>query len=268
MIVLFTDFGSDGPYLGQVEAKIAQINPVCRVINLQSDAPRQDPYRSAYLLAALAREIPEGAVILGVVDPGVGGERRPVVLEADGRWFVGPDNGLFNTVAVHAVAARWFEIDWRPGQLSASFHGRDLFAPIAARLAAGTLDFERRPYAGPDLARWQADLAEIVYIDHYGNAMSGLRYRPELRGAVLCVGGEELSEGRTFSSVPAGTPFWYCNSIGLVEVAVNCGRADTGLGLRLGSPLAWRVGTTAEGEESSTEHSMSPAREGDRSRDG
>ena len=93
------------------------------------------PRLAAYLLAALAVEFPKGSVFLCVVDPGVGGDRLPVVLEADGRWFVGPDNGLLNTVAAQSEHVVWRIITWRPELLSASFHGRDLFAPIAANIA-------------------------------------------------------------------------------------------------------------------------------------
>jgi len=104
MILLFTDFGSTGPYLGQMEAVLRIHAPGVDVIDLLNDAPPGEPRLAAYLLAALAKHFPAGSIFLSVVDPGVGGERLPVVLEADGRWFVGPDNGLLNTVAVHAAS--------------------------------------------------------------------------------------------------------------------------------------------------------------------
>ncbi|MHA1114521.1 MAG: SAM-dependent chlorinase/fluorinase, partial [Alphaproteobacteria bacterium] len=130
MIALFTDFGAAGPYTGQVKAVLAQDAPGVPVIDLIADAPACDPRAGAYLLAALAPEFPPGTVFLCVVDPGVGGPRAPLIVEADGRRFVGPDNGLFEI-----VTARHRRIDWRPARLSTSFHGRDLFAPVAARLA-------------------------------------------------------------------------------------------------------------------------------------
>lgn len=234
MILLFTDFGADGPYLGQMEAVLRQYAPCTEIINLVSNAPTGDPCRSAYLLAALCRYFPVGCVFLCVVDPGVGGDRLPVVLYADGRWFVGPDNGLFNTVAQHSLSAAWRIIEWRPENLSASFHGRDLFAPIAARISAGDFAWTSRDYAGPELSAWQADLAEIVYFDHYGNAITGMRYVPELGGLSISLNGQCIAQAKTFCSVPKGAVFWYCNSIGLVEIAVNQGRADQSLGLELG----------------------------------
>jgi S-adenosylmethionine hydrolase len=239
MILLFTDFGAQGPYLGQMEAALRRQAPGVEVVNLLSDAPMGDPRRSAYLLAALCREFPEGSVFLAVVDPGVGGERLPVALRADGRWFVGPDNGLFNTVALHASSAEWRRIDWRPERLSLSFHGRDLFAPVAARIAQGDLGWESAPHPGPDLSLWPDDLPEIIYLDHYGNALAGLRYRADLDGLVLKAGGRRIPQAGTFCAVAEGTAFWYRNSMDLVEIAVNRGRADAALGLALGAAVGF-----------------------------
>lgn len=239
LILLFTDFGAEGPYLGQMEAVLHQSAPGCVPIKLVSDAPVADPRRGSYLLAALANQFPTNSVFLAVVDPGVGGERLPVVLEADGRWFVGPDNGLLNTAASWAVERKWRVIEWRPQRCSASFHGRDLFAPIAAKLASGDRCWAHREYAGPDLAGWPAAMPEIVYIDRYGNAITGIRYGEYCDGRMLTVHGHRLGQARTFSAVEVGTAFWYCNSMGLVEVAVNQGRAATQLALEIGDPVAW-----------------------------
>ncbi len=240
MLVMFTDFGCHGPYLGQMEAVLRRRAPGIDVIDLLNDAPRTDPRHSAYLLAALARWWPPGTVFLCVVDPGVGGERRAVALEADGKWFVGPDNGLFNTVAVQCIShVDWHEIVWRPPRLSASFHGRDLFAPVAAALATGKGAGLLRPCDAPDLTGWPADLAEIIYLDHYGNAITGLSFRHDWQGRHLQVAGRTIPPARTFSDVAEGEAFWYENSMGLVEIAVNRGSAAAALGLTVGTPVAW-----------------------------
>ena len=176
MIALFTDFGLHGPYTGQMKAVLHHMAPGVPVIDLFADAPTGNPTAAAYLLGAYAEWFRSGTVFLCVVDPGVGGERPPLVVEADGRWYVGPGNGLFELVQRRASAVRRWDITWQPGSLSASFHGRDLFAPVAAMLARGdppagtprSDESDRRP-------DWPDDLAEIVYIDHYGNAMTGLR---------------------------------------------------------------------------------------------
>ena len=132
MIVLCTDFGLEGPYTGQVKAVLARAAPAVPVIDLFADLPPFRPQAAAYLLAAYGLVLVAGDVIVAVVDPGVGGARAALALEADGRWYVGPDNGIFELVLRRAHAARSWRIDWRPTALSATFHGRDLFAPVAA----------------------------------------------------------------------------------------------------------------------------------------
>ena len=239
MIVLFTDFGLAGPYTGQVIAVLQREAPSVPVISLFADAPAGAPKPSAYLLAAYAAWFPAGTVLLCVVDPGVGGERRALIAEADGRFYVGPDNGLFEIVLRRAAAAQCWEITWRPKSLSASFHGRDLFAPVAARLARGEPPSALAQTAVPErFAGWPDDLAEIVYIDHYGNAMTGLRGEAVAATASLACAGRAIAHARTFSAVPPGAPFWYVNSNGLVEIAVNGGRADRLMGLSVGSKVA------------------------------
>jgi S-adenosyl-L-methionine hydrolase (adenosine-forming) len=238
MIALFTDFGLAGPYTGQLKAVLALAAPGVPVIDLFADLPAGRPKPAAYLLPAYANWFPPGTVVLAVVDPGVGSARRAVVVAADGRFYVGPDNGLFELLVRRAAAAQTWEIAWRPPALSASFHGRDLFAPVAARIAV----------AGPDPAMlcagalsrmpdWPDDLAEIVYIDHFGNAMTGLRGAALPVSARLAAGDRFVTRARTFSAVPEGAAFWYENSNGLAEIAVNSGRADAALGLAPGSPV-------------------------------
>ena len=129
-----------------------------------------------------------------------------------------------------------WRVDWRPSHLSDSFHGRDLFAPVAAAVCNGQ-PLALSPLSATALCGhdWPDDLPEIVYIDHYGNAFTGIRGASIPRDARLQAGGVSLGYARTFCSVARGTPFWYVNSQGLVEVAVSEGRADRQLGLGLGS---------------------------------
>jgi hypothetical protein len=239
MIVLVTDFGLEGPYTGQMKAVLNREAPGVPVIDLFADAPSRNPRAAAYLLAAYAAWFPPGVVFLAVVDPGVGGARAPLILEADQRFYVGPDNGLLEIAARRAASAQFREIAWRPEALSASFHGRDLFAPVAARLALGDEPLSRpvaRPQGGHP--EWPDDLAEIVYVDVYGNAMTGLRAAFIAPGASLEIGGSKLANAATFSAVPPGAGFWYANSNGLAEIAINGGRADAALGIGVGSVVA------------------------------
>lgn len=241
MIALFTDFGLAGPYTGQVKAVLARLAPAVPVIDLLADAPTFRPQFAAYLLPAYLSPFRPGDVVVAVVDPGVGGPRRPVVVEADGLWLTGPDNGLFELLLRRAASWRAWVVEWRPDALSATFHGRDLFAPVAARLALG----EAPPGARAEPLRfpeWPDDLPAIVYVDHYGNAMTGLRAAAIAEGTTLEVAGEHIDRARTFADVAPGRPLWYENSNGLAEIAVNGGRAADRFGLRPGSPI--EVATT------------------------
>ncbi len=236
MIFLATDFGLEGPYVGQVKAVLARSAPAVTVIDLVADLPAFHPKPAAYLLAAYAHVLEPGDVLLAVVDPGVGGDRRPMAMRADGRWFVGPDNGLFDLIRRRAADVACEAVTSRPERLSASFHGRDLFAPVASRLAAG-LAVEGEPFS-PIATGWPDDLAEIVYVDGYGNGMSGLRASVMAEGAEIVLAGERLSRARTFSDRPQGSAFWYENANGLVEIAVNGGSAAARFGLEPGTALA------------------------------
>lgn len=237
MIYLFTDFGWSGPYVGEMKAVIARAMPSVSIIDLMHDAPMFAPQASAYLLAALSKRFVTGGICLGVVDPGVGNPaRRVLLLEADGIRYVGPDNGLFAVVAQRAKTLSCHEILWRPENVSVSFHGRDLFAPVVTSLYMGQ-QLESRSLSSADIvgAEMPTSLAKIIYVDHYGNAITGLDTEDLPSGAGLMVAGQRIEQARTFSSVAQGQLFWYINSMGLVEIAANCASAASKLGLTVGS---------------------------------
>lgn len=246
MIVTFTDFGIEGPYLGQMRAALYLAAPAVPVIDLMVDVPAFDVLSAAYLLPAVMKPLAAGTVCLAVVDPGVGGDRLPVILRADEHWFVGPDNGLFELLARRATEpAEWWEITYLPETLSASFHGRDLFAPVAAMIAvhgrervgaiARPVQPDRHPYAA-----WPDDLAQVIYIDGYGNCMLGARWESVGPDSEICVGPDRIVYARTFSDVPMGCSFCFENALGLAEIAVNNGNAAELLGLRIGSQVSVR----------------------------
>ena len=238
MIVLFTDFGETGPYAGQIKAVLARDAPGVDVVDLQHDAPAFQAKPSAYLLASLIDVFPTETVFLCVVDPGVGGDREAIIVKADGRWFVGPDNGLLQITLQHANSSAAWNIVWRPERLSASFHGRDLFAPVAAMLATGKMPpGDQISVTSLHPTDWPEDLAEIIYVDNFGNAMTGLRARGLGMKNRLEAGGHMMDRFHTFYDLPGGASFWYENSSGLAEIAVNQGRADKLLGLAIGDPV-------------------------------
>ncbi|ADJ28963.1 SAM hydrolase/SAM-dependent halogenase family protein [Nitrosococcus watsonii] len=242
MIGLFTDFGVLGPYLGQVRIVLQQQAPNIPVVNLMADAPRFSPHASAHLLAALGQHLPAGIVVFAVVDPGVGSsDREPVIVCADDRWYVGPGNGLFDVVMGRSVTAALWRITWRPPSLSATFHGRDLFAPVAARLAKAENPLDKELLG----QRWDkavvtedpGNLEEIIYIDHYGNAMTGICGTKFRQGQLQLPSGDLVSAAQTFSDVDLGEAFWYVNSLGLIEIAVNQGCAAEFFKLDVGVPV-------------------------------
>ncbi len=238
MILLFTDFGLEGPYTGQVKAVLWRDAATVPVFDLFADAPAQRPQEAAYLLAAYAPAFPPGSVFLCVIDPGVGTSRPAEAHRIDGRWFVGPGNGLFEPLLRRGGAVESFAIAVS-SPVSASFHGRDLFAPVAARLAAGAAPSEARivPAAPARQPGWPDDLAKIAYVDRYGNGMTGLRAATLSARATLAVAGRRFARARTFGEVPIGTAFWYENANGLAEIAVNQGRADALPGMAVGAPV-------------------------------
>jgi S-adenosylmethionine hydrolase len=233
MLVLFTDFGLQGPYIGQVNAVLQQHAPGVPVINLFSDLPPFDIKGAAYLLPAYAQGFPPGTVFVCVVDPGVGGARAGVVVQADDRWYVGPNEGLFALLARRARAIQCWRLPAPAASASASFHGRDVFAPVAARLVCDPrCAGEELAPAKLDKPDWPDDLHRVVYIDRFGNAITGVRSTTVEPGTVFSVNGLTLRHACTFSDVKKGEAFWYENSSGLVEFAVNRGRADAVLGLQ------------------------------------
>lgn len=234
MILSFTDFGPTGPYIAQMQAVIRRIAPSIPFIDLLNDAPMCNPRASAYLLAALVPQFPKASVFLGVVDPGVGTERQAVVMTAGDQWFVGPDNGLFEIVARRAGHAHWWQIGADADNLSASFHGRDLFAPTAARIVTGQgHDGEPTTAVAVD---WPDDLAEVIYVDHYGNVITGLRAKGVERDSLVSIGGHSFAFAETFGRAEGG--FWYENSIGLIEIALPGGRATDKFSLTIGDPVS------------------------------
>jgi S-adenosylmethionine hydrolase len=239
MIILFTDYGLQGPYTGQVQAVLCQRAASAGIVNLMADAPRHNPRAAAYLLAALIADFPPQTVFFAVVDPGVGSfTDEPVVLKIDGRWFVGPDNGLFDIVARRGREMEAWRITWRPEALSHTFHGRDIYAPVCAMIANQHMP-PGEVFSWTDRHGWPDDLNEIIYIDHFGNAMTGLRATLLPRSTLITLNGEAIVNARTFSEVKPGSLFWFENSSGLIEIAVNQGNAAQKLGIRIGNRLSF-----------------------------
>jgi len=214
--------------------------PTVPVVHLMHDVPAFNVKAGAYLLHSFTNDIRGDVVFCCVVDPGVGGQRLPIVVKVDDRLFVGPDNGLFEIICRHASKpVDVWEILWQPEKLSSSFHGRDIFAVIAGRLSMG-LDINDTPDFKPMLTGltrfldWPENLFEVIYIDGFGNVMLGIVARSIQNINVLKVKDTEIKFARTFSDVSFGELFWYENAYGLVEIAVNGAAAVDILGVSIG----------------------------------
>jgi S-adenosyl-L-methionine hydrolase (adenosine-forming) len=235
MIVLFTDFGMHDPYVGQVKARLAEIAPDQQVVDLLHQAPDYNSHAGAHLIAAFAPTFPPGAVFMCVVDPGVGTARDGVVVMAGGRWYVGPDNGLLSVVAARSSETQLWRIVWQPEAVAATFHGRDIFAVIAALIAKGEFPADKLEGKTKFHVEFDAeDLPRIIYIDHFGNAWSGVRGKGVPLATRIVVRKGEFQHAVTFGAVGKGEGFWFVNSVGLLELAINRGNAAEQLGLKVG----------------------------------
>src|SRR5437870_9744709 len=221
LITLLTDFGTRDPFVGVMKGVILSLCPAARLVDLTHEIAPGDIAAGALALRWAVEYFPPGTVHLAVVDPGVGSERRPLVLRAAEAFYVGPDNGLLWPAAALDADPQVWEIDlsrWdRP--VSATFHGRDVFAPAAARLAAGELpaafcrparDAVRRGWPAPaphgDMVR-----GAVIYVDRFGNGITNLAPAdlspPGSEGWRFRVAGREIrGPSPAYSAVPGGEP--------------------------------------------------------------
>jgi S-adenosylmethionine hydrolase len=222
--------------VGQIKARLAEHAPAQPVIDLLHEVPDYNAHAGAHLLAAFAAGFPSGSVFLAVVDPGVGTPRDAVVAMAGGRWFVGPDNGLLSVVSARHPDTRLWRITWQPEGLSSTFHGRDLFALIAADIARGEFPADKvSPVAQLNVEFDAGDLARVIFVDHYGNAWTGVRSVPQ--DARVSAAGRLFKHSESFGFAGKGEGFWFNNSIGLLELAVNRGSAAATFELKVGDPV-------------------------------
>ncbi|UCD05002.1 MAG: SAM-dependent chlorinase/fluorinase [candidate division WOR-3 bacterium] len=179
VITFLSDFGTDDWFVAAVKGEILKINPCVRIVDITHDIKPYDVRGAAFVLFAVFRNFPKGSIHLAVVDPGVGGDRKPIIVRSQGQFFVGPDNGIFSRV--YDASSMVYEIKVN-SSASATFHARDIFGPTAARLSGGTslsrLGKIHREYvvhetAGPT-RRKNVIFGEIAYVDHFGNCITNI----------------------------------------------------------------------------------------------
>ncbi|MFI5273221.1 MAG: S-adenosyl-l-methionine hydroxide adenosyltransferase family protein [Ktedonobacterales bacterium] len=255
-IALLTDFGTADAYPGVMCGIMLGIAPTVPTVTLTHEIPPQDVVSAAWVLHTAWRSFPAGSVFLCVVDPGVGGTRRPIALAAGGCFFVGPDNGLFSFVLAGAAARAAVVLDnprYRLPHVSATFHGRDVFAPAAAHLAVGVpLATLGTPLAPHSLLRlplsapqWEDDtlVGHVVHVDHFGNLITDIA--GSLAAALLntpCVtlrldDTPIAARAETFAAAPTGTPVALLDSSGHLAVALRDGSAAAALSAGRGASL-------------------------------
>jgi len=244
IITLTTDFGLSDPYVGSMKGVMLTINPRCRVVDITHQVGPQDVLAGCFALLASYRVFPPGTIHLAVVDPGVGTDRRPILVRAGNYFFIGPDNGIFSFILASGDGIAAYAITepayWLP-DASRTFHGRDIFAPVAAHLAGGVSpprfgppvhDYIIRALPEPKTLGSGQAAGEVIHIDHFGNLITNIprslvhriaengSLQAEIRGVLMtgmlpaygCADEDEL--------------FCLIGSSGLLEIALKNGSAQ------------------------------------------
>src|SRR5574337_781164 len=256
VITLLTDFGLSDPFVGMMKGVILGINPSAVLVDLCHTGKAYDPSGAAFLLITAYRYFPEGTIHIAVVDPGVGGPRRPILVACDGHLFVGPDNGLLAPLAERAgskvraiTAARYF---LQP--VSATFHGRDIFAPVAAHLSLGVEpaefgepidDYVRLALPRPAMSGDLLIRGEILHIDRFGNLVTNiaradlecLATGDPLAACVAHAAGQEIPVVDYYGQVAPGASGAGIGSAEYLEIFVNQGDASRFLGIGRGAEV-------------------------------
>jgi S-adenosylmethionine hydrolase len=252
IVTLTTDFGQSDSYVGAMKGVILGLCPEATLVDICHEIHPQAVGQAAYVLSTAIPYFPPGTVHLVVVDPGVGSQRRPIVVQTERTLYVAPDNGVLSLglrqdparLAIHLT-----EQAYRLSRISATFHGRDIFAPAAAHLACGTAPSQMgTPIPPSDLRTLptiepqpQADgtwLGEILHIDRFGNLITNFQVREPQVPIALMVAEQRIEKlSRAFADVAAGELVAYVGSSGYLEIAVREGNAARSLGLSVGEPV-------------------------------
>jgi S-adenosylmethionine hydrolase len=252
IITLLTDFGSHDYFVGAMKGAILSINPGVTIVDITHEISPQDIRAGAFNLLATYKDFPAGTIHVGVVDPGVGSARRGIVISCADQFFVGPDNGLFSWICKREGNFRARELSnerFFRHPASTTFHGRDIFAPVAAALSNGAAEEELGPLIGDMIQleslatrRSEGGLIEgaIIHIDRFGNCITNLTREHFGPGARLIINNREISAFRTFfaeGEVEKNELFCIFGSAGFLEIAARNSSAAKILELRSGDPL-------------------------------
>ncbi len=254
-IAFLTDFGTDDWFVGAMKGVALGIAPKAQVVDITHHVEPGDIRSASFVLKSCHRFFPAETVFVVVVDPGVGGNRRVLAVRADNRYYVGPDNGVLSQALEDAEDVSVWNItndQFYRRPLSATFHGRDIFTPVGAHLAAGASveamgsacdDYIRIPL--PDPINENGNISgQIIYIDHFGNAFTNITSdylkRGRARSMYLPKNDQELPLGKFYTEVDDYESLCLINSEGYLEVAVNKGNAAKKIGIEIGDPVVLR----------------------------
>jgi hypothetical protein len=254
LITLLTDFGVGSPYVAQMKGVILGLNPQANVIDVTHAIPPQDISQGAWALLDVAESFPLGSIHVAVVDPGVGGARQVVYAEIAERHYIAPDNGLLSRLAVRATPSRIVALTeprfWR-ASVSATFHGRDIMAPVAAHLSLGLEPDQLGPRLAElrQLPRAEVNIlanrieGSIRSIDSFGNLVTDVTAEAlqgvptDERATIVCDEHETQGIFRTYEDQPAMTLMALVGSSGFLELAIVGDSAALMLGVRVGTPV-------------------------------
>lgn len=262
IIALLTDFGLRDPYVALMKAVIYRINPSARVIDLAHELPSFSIDIAAYMLLVSYRYFPRNTIFVVVVDPGVGSSRRAIIVKSRNYIFVGPDNGVLYPAIIDDGVVEIINITNEKFFLkpvSNTFHGRDIFAPVAAYISLG-VDYRvlGEKLSLDEIVEYELKLqsfkpsicGEVIYIDKFGNVVLNISYpdfnlSEHFSYAEIRVNNKRFNVkvGRSFSDVEEGDLVLYVNSFGLLEIGVNTGNAAKVLGVRLGDDVCLKLST-------------------------
>lgn len=253
VISLLTDFGTQDAFVGIMKGVILNINPAVALVDLSHDVPPQDIVAGALILRSAAAFFPSGTIHVAVVDPGVGSARRALLIETHNAFFIGPDNGLLSLAAPSETVVRIVHLTNAEYFLAArghTFHGRDVFAPVAAHLSLGKAPEQFGPSL-PTLERLTLPRVEyreagitgsVIYIDHFGNLITNITaadLQPFSKESLLVSIDNMRIQGvvASYAAVEIGAPVALINSWGMLEVAVRNGSAAQRFGVLSGHPV-------------------------------
>lgn len=254
VIVLLTDFGNIDYFVGVMKGVISSINPVAHIVDLTHEIDRQNVQQGAFVLWASRNSFPEDAVFVNVVDPGVGTDRKIICGKIDGQTFVAPDNGLLDYVVAEGNEKEFYNVTNRRyflKNVSSTFHGRDIFAPVSAYLSRGTRlsEFGER-FVYPKVERFYKAVSRggnggsVVYQDKFGNVFTSFLWNDALLdgGVSVKVGSRTISKFyRSYAASPSKAVVGVRGSSGLLELAVNLGNASKTLRTRIGQKITLTI---------------------------